>query len=254
MSTNFTNTTLLIQYMDKELSAEEQTAVEKNMELDTSLQDELENLQYTRLCVNSLGLRKQISMVHSEMMAEFENEFKPVAKVRTLGRILMRVAASVLLLIIAGATYQYFNLSSEKLVSENYTEYTIGTSRAGDDLTPIEKAFRQKEFKTVLSIFNGITEPGPKDYFLAGNAFLETGATAKAIDQFRNCIDKNKSFQTSAYLDDAEYYLAISYLKNNEPLNSLPLFEKINSQPLHLYHDKVSNWFINKVKIAAWKK
>ncbi len=254
MNDNFTNTTLLIRYMDQELSPEEFVSLEENLAGDKNLQDELENLKNTRLSISGLGLRKQVALVHEEMMREMKEVSKPVGIVRTMARISLRIAAGIIVLIIAGASYQYFVITPEKLFNENYSAYTIGSSRATDELSPVEKAFRQRDFKTTIALFNSISNRGPKDYFLAGNAYLQMGDLANAILLLNNCIATNQAFQTTAYLEDAEYYLAVTYLKNKEINKALPIFEKINAQPLHLYHDKVSNWFIKKVKVAGWKQ
>lgn len=255
MNDNFTNTTLLIRYMDNELSDEEQLLLQKKLDQDIELQNELDNLQYTRLSVNGFGLRKQVSAVHEEVMKELRNvPAKPAGIVRSMARMSLRIAAGLLVLAMAGAAYQYITVSPEKLANENYKAYTIGTSRAADELLPIEKAFQQKDFNTVLNLFNAINEPQPRDYFLAGTASLETGDITHAILRFTDCIAKNKAFQTTSYLEDSEYFLAISYLKNKEADKALPLLEKIHNQPLHLYHDKVSSWFIQKVKVAGWKQ
>lgn len=254
MNDNFTNTTLLIRYMDQELSHEELAFMEEKLASDKNLRAELDNLKNTRLSISGLGLREQVARVHGEMMRDRGEVSKPYGKVRSIARLSMRIAAGIIVLIIAGASYQYFVITPERLFNENYSTYTIGSSRASDELSPVEKSFRQKDFKTTITLFNTISNKGPRDYFLAGNAYLEMGDLSNAILQFNNCIATNQAFQTTAYLEDAEYYLAITYLKNKEINKALPLFEKIHNQPLHLYHDKVSNWFINKVKVAGWKQ
>ena len=254
MNDNFTNTTLLIRYMDQELSPEELASMEVNLATNKNLQAELENLKNTRLSISGLGLREQVARVHGEMMQEMKEVSKPFGKIRSITRLSMRIAAGIIVLIIAGASYQYFVITPERLFNENYSTYTIGSSRAADELSPLEKVFRQKDFKTTIALFNTIPNPDPRDYFLAGNTYLEIGDLSKAILHFNNCIATNHAFQTTAYLEDAEYYLAITYLKNKEINKALPLFEKIHKQPLHLYHDKVNSWFINKVKVAGWKK
>lgn len=254
MNDNFTNTTLLIRYMDQELSSEELTSMEENLATDKNLQEELENLKNTRLSLRGLGLREQVTRVHGEMMREMKEGSNPVGRLRTMARISMRIAAGIIVLIIAGASYQYFVITPERLFNENFSTYTLGSSRAADELSPLEKAFRQRDFKTTIALFNSISNRTPKDYFLAGNAYLEIEDLSNAIIHFNNCIATNQAFQTTTYLEDAEYYLAVSYLKNKEINKALPLFEKIHAQSLHLYHDKVSNWFITKVKVAGWKQ
>jgi hypothetical protein len=58
---------------------------------------------------------------------------------------------------------------------------------------------------------------------------------------------KNAEQQTHLFDDDTEYYLAMSYLKNGQASDAVPIFEKIHEEPTHLYHDKVGNWFLRKL-------
>ncbi len=59
---------------------------------------------------------------------------------------------------------------------------------------------------------------------------------------------------TGLMYDDAEYYLALSYLKNNETAEALPLFKKIHNNKAHLYNNKVSSWFLRKLQLLSWKQ
>ncbi|MFM9910277.1 MAG: hypothetical protein ACKVOW_13060, partial [Chitinophagaceae bacterium] len=126
MNDNFTTTTLLIRYMDSELAGEEQISLEATLNNDEALKEELDNLKFARLCVTGLGLRKQVGAVHQEMMEEFKQTIKPIGILRSITRVSMRVAAGLLVLILAGGVYQYLTISPEKLVNENYKSYTLG--------------------------------------------------------------------------------------------------------------------------------
>jgi tetratricopeptide (TPR) repeat protein len=82
---------------------------------------------------------------------------------------------------------------------------------------------------------------------MAGNAYLKLNNAAEAITCFLSVQQINSTQQTHLYQDDTEYYLAMSYLKNDEPSKAIPLFEKIHADKNHLYNSKVSWWFLEKL-------
>ena len=66
-------------------------------------------------------------------------------------------------------------------------------------------------------------------------------------------LEANRTSPEKILNDDAEYYLALSYLAADQPENALPLFQHIHDDAHHLYNDQVTSWFLWKVRIAAWK-
>ena len=255
MSDNFTNTRLLIRYLDRELAADEHTALELRLSSNPLLSHELQNLRHAQEAVSRFGLQQQVASVHSLMMLEFKNgNLQPRAGRRIL-RMTMRIAA-ILVFVIAGAgMYYYVTLSSGKLANENYAAYSFRTERGlTTSVSAIEEAYQQKKFDTVIYKLKSTPSPTVKEYFFGGLAYFEKNDAPGAIMQFNSLIEKNNRNSTTDFHEEAEYYLALSYLKNNDASNALPLFEKIHGDKLHRYHDKVSRWFIRKLKILRWKQ
>lgn len=254
MSNNFTNTSLLIRLLDMELSTEELTEINNRLLTDSALTGELENLKNAQLAVQGFGLRQQVATIHQLMMPEFRNNIRPLRSINQIVRLAMRVAAVLVFVFAAAAIYFYFSVSLEKLVAENYSVYTIGTERDASKLSLIEEAFQRKDFDSVIQQLKNSASPDMKVYFFGGLAYLEKNDAANAIIQFKTMMDRNNNASPAEYPDEAEYYLALSYLKNNDIANALPLYEKIHSDKLHRYHDKVSGWFLRKLKILHWKE
>ena len=99
----------------------------------------------------------------------------------------------------------------------------------------------------VIELFRQLQTRTIQDYFIAGNAYLQQNNSSEAIKCFLSVQEINKVQQTHLYEDDTEYYLAMSYLQHNETAKAFPLFEKINADKNHLYHSKVSGWFLRKL-------
>ena len=83
---------------------------------------------------------------------------------------------------------------------------------------------------------------------------LQEGNTAQALSTFSQIIRINAHSQEKILNDDAEYYLALSYLKAGQAANALPIFKSIHDNANHLYNDKVTEWFLLRVKIASWRE
>lgn len=258
MNDNYTPTEQLIRFIDGEMEKDERVQLEKELATDPDRQLELENLRSARMAVTRLGLQQQVASIHMEMMKELKgtesDNIRRITPIRKITRFTLRIAAGLLLLIVAGGLYQYFTVSPESLFNEKYATYSIGTTRGNAQPSVIEQHYAQKNYEQVISDFEANPNPVIKDHFYAGLAYLSTNSLEKAVQHFSAVVTKNASFNTGEYQDNAEYYLALSFLKQKDFDKALPLFEKIHADKLHLYHDKVGYWFLQEVKLAAWKK
>ena len=61
--------------------------------------------------------------------------------------------------------------------------------------TPVEKAYREKNYKEVLRIHDAGEDKTPKGEFLCGAAALEFNDNNKAIKCFKEVLDLNKQNQ-----------------------------------------------------------
>ena len=258
MNDNYTPTEQLIRFMDGDMSGDEVATLELELAGDPARQMELENLRNSRMAVSRLGLQMQVASIHAEMMNELKatekDNVRQLSPVRKITQFTLRIAVGLFILVVAGGLYQYFSLSPDKLFNDKYAAFNVGTSRGNTQQSQVETEYAKKKYEQVIITFESIQNPTLKDHFYAGLAYLSTSNLDKAVLNLSTVLTKNASFNTSEFQDDAEYYLALSYLKQQDFDKAVPLFEKINADKLHLYHDKVGNWFLKEVKIARWKK
>jgi tetratricopeptide (TPR) repeat protein len=245
MNPDFTHTELLTRYLDGELEGAPLQALELRMREDESLRQELETLQLSVQAIRSYGLSQKVGSVHAEMMKELKEEHG--SRVVKMGRLLkntLRMAASVI--VIAGCLllYKYITVSTQSLFQDNFHGYTLGENRGATAGSPLDGAYKSGDFSRVTSIFRQTEHRTARDYFIAGNAYLQQGNPKEAVNCFLSVSALNKEQQTHLYEDDAEYYLGMSYLQLNDPRKAIPVFEKIHADKDHLYHSRVSGWFI----------
>jgi tetratricopeptide (TPR) repeat protein len=243
MNEDSIQTEALIQYLDGELSAEETVRLEQELKNSLPLQEKLERLRAVKRSVQLFGLREQVKGIHQEMAPEYRRP-APVISIR---KMILRIAAAVVLVGSVAVFYEYRQLSPSALFQENYRPYVIAQNRGVPEGRTLESVYASGRPQEVIQVFRSIPEPGIQDYFLAGNAFLNAGDAAQAIQAFLALRKKNEQAHTHILEEDTEYYLAMSYLKNGEPDVALPLFDKIHNDPVHLYHDKISGWWLRKL-------
>ncbi len=255
MSNNYTNSDLLVQYLDSELSAEEKLRVENELKNNTAMQQELQNLILAKDAVKTYGVKQKVAAIHKEMMGEMAATEMPkkTSLVRNIARTSMRIAASLLIVTLGLGIYQYVTISPDKLFAENYQPYALSVSRGATDTDAMEKAYQQKDFTAVINQFAALSAAGQKENFVAGQSYLASNNYSKAVECFKKIAALNVAGSKNIFKDDAEYYLALSYLKNNEFRFAYPIFINIHNNPKHLYNDKITSSVIRQLTLLNWK-
>ena len=174
--------------------------------------------------------------------------------VRTINRYGLRAAAVMLILAGGSTVYKYVTTSSESLYSRYYATFGLNTSRGAGTETPIMEAYNNKNWKTVLSLASATKKPDNQTEFLAGMANLELKQCDEAINHFEQVLAANAQAGTDYYQDDAEYYLAISWLAKDKVNEAMPILEKIKANKDHLYHDKVEKMSFTDLRLVQYKE
>lgn len=254
MNPNYTNTELLTRYLDGELDNDQSKKLESRIKEDDNLKEELNNLKISLEAIKSFGLYERVSSIHAEMMKELKEQ--PVQKIGSANRFIkntLRIAATVIILLGSVLIYQYVTLSTQSLFQNNFQEYTLHENRGNNNQSQIEEEYKLTHYSKTIELFRQLQSKTLQDYFIAGNACLEMDNPSEAIKYFLSVQQINVSKETHLYQDDTEYYLAMSYLKNDEPSKAIPLFEKIHADNNHLYHSKVNWLFLKKLHLLRDK-
>jgi tetratricopeptide (TPR) repeat protein len=147
----------------------------------------------------------------------------------------------------------YVTAVPKRLFTTNFRPYEMPVMRGASALSVLKEAYAKGKMDSVIGDFKSNNAPVPEEYLLTGIAFLEKNQPDKAIETFKILIEKNKASNSDFFEEDAEYYLAMSYLSNNEPAKAMPIFEKIQSEPDHAYYSNVSDWFMLNLKTSIVK-
>ena len=235
---------LLIRYLDGELSPAERNALTERLRTDAALQEQLTSLQVAVQAIRQFGTTEKVRSIHAEMMQELKGQ--PKAKVVSFNktvRFVLAIAASVVVLFIGVRLYTAAQVSPEKLYDQSFVDFNVSASRGNNEsLSVIETHYQQKAYDAVISDLRS-ANLSAKDSLLVGLAYLHQNRTPQAIGFF-----KNLAYSVNDFQQDAEFYLSLSYLKNQEYAKALPLMQKIVGDSKHLYHDQLPEEAVEKVK------
>lgn len=259
---SLSKTNALIDHLDKTftgepVSPEQLAALESLIAGDEEAAREWNYLQLAVESIQDDGLREQVTGVRQQWESR-SSATVPAPKVRKINlyKNVLRVAACALVLAGGAAIFKYIRLSSSSLYSDYYTPYELNTSRGASDASPdaLEKAYTEKNWPGVLVLFSTGTTRSNKTDFLAGMADLELKKYDDAIAHFEQIIASNTHAGTDYFEDEAEYYLAISWLANNKVNEAMPILEKIRANKAHLYHDKVLKMSFTDLRLVQYKE
>jgi len=244
----------LTRYLDGEMGITERQDFERLLEINEHLRNELNDLRSAKEAIIIYGLKENVSKLHKGMMKELRNE-TPVRNIRRRTIRYTLAIASGLALIIAGyLAFRFFTLSSEKLYSEQYSAFELTVVRdQSQKQSTIQKLYSEKDYKAVIEEKSKMAAVPTTDLFVSGLSYLELNEPTSAINIFNEVFSRNKISGEKIYQDEAEFYLALAYLKIKEYDKAIELMNKIHNDPQHPYHKKFSTSFIRKVKMLKWR-
>jgi tetratricopeptide (TPR) repeat protein len=136
-------------------------------------------------------------------------------------------AAVVLGLALVGLHQQTAKLNVE-LFNEYYKVYPIGSTTRGQQFESgdLKRYYDNKDFKSALKILESQRPMQSEDMTLLiylGNCYLQLGQYDRAIETFKECVES----KDAVIRETGRWYLALSYLANDEIASSLSILKKI---------------------------
>jgi tetratricopeptide (TPR) repeat protein len=260
-------TRALIDHLDENLTGSSLGNLERLIAEDPEAAQEWYYLNLAVDAVKDHGLYEEVATIRESWKMEENNAALyqvstpqlPAAKesggiVRSINRYGLRAAAIILVVTSSTLLYKYLSISSASLYDRYYSGYSLNTARGSGSEQPIEQAFNAKDWNTVISLAATAKEKDNQSEFLAGMATLEEKRYDDAISHFEQIIAVNTHAGTDVYQDEAEYYLAISWLAEKKVNQAMPILEKIKADPHHQYHDKVAKMSFFDLRLAQYKE
>lgn len=232
------NTELIERYFEGKMNAAEKQAFEARVAQETPLSEEVALQRTIREGLRAVGRARMLTQL--EMVESRMSEYHPPTQVirfdeRTRQRFYWAAAAAVLLLIPV-----YFllkaNAAEEKLFARYFTPYeNVATQSPRDPLNQALEQYRSKNYAKALGILETMEDKGDvsdSTLFYKANVHLQ-------LDQPREAIAAlQKVPATSTFYEEAQWYLALALLKNDDSEEAQEIVSKIAQKPTHPYHQQ----------------
>jgi tetratricopeptide (TPR) repeat protein len=243
MTANFKHSASIEQYLANEMAPSERSAFKKELRSNPELAKELklsQSIDSALLRDDVIDLRqKLIAAINASKVTETET---PVVRLNT--RKWMYAAASLLALCAIAATLYLQtnrNLSTDALFSQYYnSENIVDQTRGDQNIVEAVIKFQQKDFSKASVLFKSILDKDDSNiavWFYYGISNIETKNYDNSIKAFNTIIKQNDNL----YIEHAEWYLGLCYLKSNQKDKAIDQFVVVASNPDNFHHQEAKN-------------
>lgn len=219
MKTHFKYSDSVERYLSNEMVQDERELFIKDVLTNSELSQEL---KFSRTIDAAL---RQDDIIDLRMKLQAAQKEKKISKpevpvIRLQVKKFWYAAASIILLAAIGSTL-FFNMpggsSSDRLFSEYYSpDNLVNVTRSGDaNIVEAVLKFQEQDYVVASKLFKQILVNDQANYagwFYYGITCIETESFDQAEEAFNKIITDNQNL----YVEHAEWYLGLSYLKNNK--------------------------------------
>jgi tetratricopeptide (TPR) repeat protein len=211
----------LIKYLDGEVNNEEKHLIETEIESNSELKDTINLIKETDSIIKDTDLFNFTNAVLEISSSKSKNNTLNNRKTIMVffGKKFLLAASLLLLVILSSILIYTAKPSSDNLYAQYYSRYdacyiTRGNSET-DALVLAIQLYDKKQYSDAISHFNKILKTDTKNtaaYFFIGISYMEVNSYEKAIESLNIVIAQ----KDTAFLEHAEWYLALCYLKTNK--------------------------------------
>ena len=218
-------------WFEKELDGNEK--LRKEVELRRKAEDILKNKDI-------ISLRHKLSAIEKQRREQAPQKKRPAPGYFRYAAIVGTVTVIAVLLLLPGK-----KLTSNEIMNRYYKIYEPPTTQrsakvtTSDDFNQAIEFYKTNDFKNAAVYFKKVISQEPKDMYstlLFGISNFEEHKYPEAKQSFGQVIDDRNNL----YLDQAEWYLALCYIKTDDTEKALSLLEKIKNEN-GIYKDDAKN-------------
>jgi lipopolysaccharide biosynthesis regulator YciM len=133
------------------------------------------------------------------------------------------------------------NSTNDSLFTQYYnSENIVDQTRGEQNIVEAVIKFQQKDFKTASVLFKSILDKDKSNiavWFYYGISNIETRNFENSIKAFNTIIEQNDNL----YIEHAEWYLGLCYLKDNQKNKAIDQFVVVASNPDNFHHQEAKN-------------
>jgi hypothetical protein len=182
-----------------------------------------------------------------------QGQRRPVGRLVLLKRI-ARIGGALLaiglLVFAANKGYRYYQLSPDQLYAEAFLPYQIPAAIADTAQgSSIVRFFQGHRFDSVIRRAKKQVLLSQPETLLTGISYLVADDPFWAI----NPLKKLSEGAEKSLAPEADFYLALAYLKNKDYDYALTVIQRIKREPHHKYGGQFPEALIKKVEMLKWR-
>ncbi len=221
-------------YTENALSEADCKALERQLAIDATLRAEMDDYRQFRHSIESVALRQQLDRIHTQLdwQSELDNR-PPIPRQPRPNRVRLIWAGAVLVVLLVGFGLYWTTLPT--LAEKTYTsiyrpEPSIrGANGCGPELAPGIRAYRMGNYLQAVNQFDQLSSSNPCVLYYRGIANLALDKTRMAISQLEQAIAHPPTVPDLTF-QKSQWYLALAYLKANQPDNARQYLRTIAQQ------------------------
>jgi tetratricopeptide (TPR) repeat protein len=221
----------------------ERAAFKKELRTNQDLAEELKLSQ----TIDSALMRDDIIELRRKLIAAIDasrvvKEEVPVVRMNT--RKWWYAAASMVALVAVAATLYLQvprNVTNDSLFTQYYnSENIVDQTRGDQNIVEAVIKFQQKDFASASVLFKSILDKDNSNiavWFYYGISNIETKNYDNSIKAFTTIINQNDNL----YIEHAEWYLGLCYLKNNQKDKAIDQFVVVATNPDNFHRQEAKD-------------
>jgi tetratricopeptide (TPR) repeat protein len=250
MIENIALTELIDKYLGGELKPEEKASFEKRLATEPALSEQVALHRQITASFKSSGRASMLAMLaeedakmpayHQVEVAEEKPEAKVIAFDNRSRQMYYWAAAVVLLLLVPFIFIIRNNTSSDRIADKYFQpyEYQGGTANGdtADLSTKAMQYYTRNEHASAVTLLDKLlgnnTAAEAEVQFYKGNSHLALNHATEAIASFEAVL----AMPANQYTEEAQWYLALSYIKAEEKAKAKELLNTIVDTQNHPFH------------------
>lgn len=242
-TTNFKHSASIEQFLADEMAPAEKAAFRKELRSNPELAAELKLSQSIDKAISRDDIIELRQKMITTIAANRENKAEvPVVRMHT--RKWWYAAASLLVMCAVAATLflqTNRNISNDAIFAQYYnSENIVDQTRGDENIVEAVMKFQQKDFATASVLFKSILKKDNSNiavWFYYGISNIETKNYDNSIKAFTTIINQKDNL----YIEHAEWYLGLCYLKNNQKDKAIDQFMVVASNPDNFHRQEAKN-------------
>lgn len=239
MDTKFDLNERIEKYLNNQLNPKELELFNKEIELNENLKQEIKLEEDLKIIVQREDVLDLREKIHTASLL-YKPKEKQTKIIHFNFKKSMLIAACITAAVIVSSLIfnnMFIENNTKNLFKTYYnSDISLNLNRSGSNgLAEALISYNQKNYQDAISIFNEILASDSSNIavaFYAGVSYIETEDYNNAIKLFNHIIID----QNNLYIEHAEWFLALCYLKTGNKDKAIKEFEKISKDTIN-YHN-----------------